>query len=244
MNHRLELELSYAVDEVSGVNNFQIFMDKLYTLYNNSPKNQRQLAECAAQLDQQVKKIGKVLSTRWVASSFRTKSVVRYSFASLYNHFFASKDDKNRSPIEREMSSGLIRQLSSSEFLMDLAIMYDILAEIALLSESLQNRNMTTILKKNQGQTIYKLELLLREVIFVELPLIKTSRYEPSTHNNFKQRRLFATISSNESEEYDTLLKEVKVLECDQWPSEKPLGFGEIEIERLCRIFKLTASNI
>ncbi|KAJ8885301.1 hypothetical protein PR048_011498 [Dryococelus australis] len=41
-----------------------------------------------------------------------------------------------------------------------------------------------------------------------------------------------------------TLLKELKVIERDQWPSEKPPGFGEIEIERLFRRFKLTASNI
>ncbi|KAJ8897989.1 hypothetical protein PR048_003349 [Dryococelus australis] len=53
-----------------------------------------------------------------------------------------------------------------------------------------------------------------------------------SVHTNSKQ------------EEYDTLLKELEVLERDQWPSEKPPGFGEIEIEHLCRRFKLTASKI
>ncbi|KAJ8897992.1 hypothetical protein PR048_003352 [Dryococelus australis] len=141
MNHRLELALSDAVDKVSGVNNFKIFMDKLYTLSNNSPKNQRQLAECAAQLNQQVKKIGKVLRTRWVASSFRTVSVVWHNFAFLYNHFSILKYDKSKGPTDRAMHSGLIRQLSYSQFFMDLAIMYDILAGIALLSESLQNRN-------------------------------------------------------------------------------------------------------
>ncbi|KAJ8880810.1 hypothetical protein PR048_017281 [Dryococelus australis] len=94
MNNKFELALSDAVDEVSGVNNFQIFMDKLYTLYNNWLKNQRQLAECAAQLDQQVKKMGKVVSTRWVVSSIRTESVVWHIFVSLYNHFSASKDDE------------------------------------------------------------------------------------------------------------------------------------------------------
>ncbi|KAJ8897990.1 hypothetical protein PR048_003350 [Dryococelus australis] len=143
MNHRLELTLSDAVEKVSGVNNLKIFMDKLYTLSNNSPKNQHQLAECAAQLDQQVKKIGKVLSTRWVASSFRTVSVVWHNFASLYNHFPALKFDKSKSPTDRAMHSGLIRRLSLSRFLMGLPIMYDTLAEIALLSESLQNRNTT-----------------------------------------------------------------------------------------------------
>lgn len=58
MNHRLELALADAVDEVGGVNHFQIFMDKLYTLYSRSPMNQRQLADCAGELDQQINKIG------------------------------------------------------------------------------------------------------------------------------------------------------------------------------------------
>ncbi|KAJ8872682.1 hypothetical protein PR048_026295 [Dryococelus australis] len=96
-NHSLELVLSNAVDEV------------LYILHNNSSKNQRQLAECAAQFDKQMKKIGKIISTRWVASSFRAVSVVWHSFAFLYNHFSASKDDKSRSQTERAMYSGLIR---------------------------------------------------------------------------------------------------------------------------------------
>ncbi|KAJ8890265.1 hypothetical protein PR048_009773 [Dryococelus australis] len=125
MNRRLELALSDAVCKVSGVNSFQILMDKLYNLYNNSPINQRQLAECAAQLDQHVKKIGKGINT------FRTVSAVWHSFASLFSHFSSSKDDKSRSPTERAI------------FIMDLAIMYNILPEIVFLSEILQNRNMT-----------------------------------------------------------------------------------------------------
>ncbi|KAJ8887664.1 hypothetical protein PR048_013882 [Dryococelus australis] len=34
VNHRLELAISDAVNEFCGVNNFQIFMDKLYSLYS------------------------------------------------------------------------------------------------------------------------------------------------------------------------------------------------------------------
>ncbi|KAJ8879478.1 hypothetical protein PR048_020086 [Dryococelus australis] len=162
---------------------------------------------------------------------------------------------------------------------MNFAIMYDILAEIALLSESLQSRRMTIAytdklirrciifilnLKEKPGTECLEAGVASKEVKFYGATLIKNikiSAINPqqlltSVTNNLK-RRLFTTMSSNEAksmsgsvytnskqEEYDTLLKELKVLERDQWPSEKPPRFGEIELERLCYTFKLTASKI
>ncbi|KAK9693494.1 protein of unknown function (DUF4371) [Popillia japonica] len=38
MNHRIELAVSDSISDVGAVNHFQIFMDKLYTLYSKSPK--------------------------------------------------------------------------------------------------------------------------------------------------------------------------------------------------------------
>ncbi|KAJ8871203.1 hypothetical protein PR048_027509 [Dryococelus australis] len=195
-------------------------------------------------------------STKWVASSFRTVSVVWHSFAFLYNNFFRIKNDKSRSPTEQAMYSGLIRRLSSSEFLMNLAIMYDILAEIAFLSERSTEQKHDLIAYtdklirkcitfignlKEKSSTKCRDARLLRKVIFVTLPLLKTLRYQPSTHNNFGpvNELKFMSVSvhtNSKQEQYDTLLKELKVLEGDKWPSEKPPGFGEIEIERAPKI--------
>ncbi|KAJ8872681.1 hypothetical protein PR048_026294 [Dryococelus australis] len=129
---------------------------------------------------------------------------------------------------------------------MDLAITCDILAEIALLSERLQNRNMTVAyadklirkrilfidnLKEKPGTKRLEARVAVKEGNFCGFTLIeniKISAINPqllltSVTNNFK-RRLFTTISSNEPkstfgpvqtnskrEEYDTLLKELKV---------------------------------
>ncbi|KAK4875078.1 hypothetical protein RN001_011500 [Aquatica leii] len=126
LNHRLELALCEAIDEVGSVNNFQIFMGKLHSLYSKSTKNQRELADCAHELGIEVNKIGKVLGTRWVASSFRAVTAT---------------------------------WLSLAEFLMNLAIMYDILAELSMLSESLQNQNTTVV---------YANKLIKRSIRFFE----------------------------------------------------------------------------
>ncbi|KAJ4430074.1 hypothetical protein ANN_22283 [Periplaneta americana] len=79
MNHRLELALADAIDEVGGVNHFQIVLDKLYTLYSRSPMNQRQLAECAVQLDQAMNKIACILTTTVESQSKQASLVYRSS---------------------------------------------------------------------------------------------------------------------------------------------------------------------
>ncbi len=129
-----------TVSDVSGVNHFQAFTDKLYTVYSRSPQNQRELRECAAELQQQVGKMGCVLSTIWVASSFRTVSAVWNNFESLHAHFSFAKTDVKRSASDRNLYEGLLKRLTSKQFVLDLALMYDALHELALLSECLQNR--------------------------------------------------------------------------------------------------------
>jgi len=86
-NHHLELALSDAVKCCTQVNHFKCFMDTLYALYSQSPKCQRELAECAKELDVQLSRIKRVLDVRWVASSCRTVTAVWRSYKALYEHF-------------------------------------------------------------------------------------------------------------------------------------------------------------
>ncbi len=93
MNHRLELAVSDAVDKVTAINHFKIFVEKLHNIYSRSNKNQRELLQSAAEVGSQVLKIGRVLDVRWVASSFRT---VWTSFTALVRHFEKASNDDQR----------------------------------------------------------------------------------------------------------------------------------------------------
>lgn len=75
-NHRLELAVSDTLKEVHGTNHFQSFIEKLYALYHQSPKNRNELLICAASLEQKLLNIGKIFTIRWVASSKRTLKAV------------------------------------------------------------------------------------------------------------------------------------------------------------------------
>lgn len=61
-NHRLELAVNDIVNEVDGINHLKKFMDKLYYLYHQSPKNQNELRQVASSVEKQILKIGRILS--------------------------------------------------------------------------------------------------------------------------------------------------------------------------------------
>ena len=79
-NHRLELSVSDTVKSVSGINSFNCFIGKLYVLYHASPQNSRELQVCASLLETELLKIGRILTARWVASSFRSVTAGCHAF--------------------------------------------------------------------------------------------------------------------------------------------------------------------
>ncbi|XP_050507956.1 E3 SUMO-protein ligase KIAA1586-like [Diabrotica virgifera virgifera] len=141
-NHRLELCVSDVVKKMASINRFKGFIDNLYVLYHASPKNSRELHVCADELGVQLLKIGRVLNTRWVASSFRTVSAVWENYEVLANHFAAAKVDQTRDPLERSKYEGLHRKLTSTCFILDLGLMCDALQELSDVSEELQHRDL------------------------------------------------------------------------------------------------------
>ena len=143
LNHRLELAVGDAVHDITTINHFKAFMDTMYSLYSMSPKNTRELKEASIELETQLLRIGRVLDVRWVASSFRTVKAVWVSFEALVLHFQNSADDTTRDGKEKAKYSGLLKRLTSFEFISDLAIMYDALLELSILSQELQKRSMT-----------------------------------------------------------------------------------------------------
>ncbi|XP_034004054.1 E3 SUMO-protein ligase KIAA1586-like [Trematomus bernacchii] len=143
MNHRLELSVGDAVEEIAGMNDFQFFFDKIYSLYHASAKNRRELTECCEDLALQCLNIGRILSTRWVASSYRTIKAVWQQYPALHKHFSDASVDPKRRSTERCMFSGLANRLSNATFVHNLGVMYDALEELSEFSLSLQDRNMT-----------------------------------------------------------------------------------------------------
>jgi hypothetical protein len=142
-NHRLELSVGDAVKCCTEVNHFKSFMDLLYSTYSMSPKLHRELTECAADLEVQLNKIGRVLDVRWVASSCRTVRAVWRSYEALHSHFSSKVTDNTLDSKEKAKFTGMVKKMENPNFITNLGLMFDALEELADLSLSLQKADVT-----------------------------------------------------------------------------------------------------
>ncbi|XP_028592483.2 peroxisome biogenesis factor 2 isoform X1 [Podarcis muralis] len=256
-NHRLELSVSDTVNKVVGVNHFKNFMDKLYVTYHASPENARELEECAATLELQLLKIGRILSTRWVASSFCTVFAVWQDYEALVYHFQEAKEDRRRSKTDRCLYEGLLRTITSCEFVLDLGLMCDALQVLSELSLDLQERNIDLFTADRKiKNTVQLFEERIENpgpYYNIALQSQKTMKFKGSELH--KNEKLAPTISS--SAFYESLKETVrkcilegddadlpecaKVLDSKYWPENpgKQLTFGETEIRKLAQKFCL-----
>ncbi|XP_063217341.1 E3 SUMO-protein ligase KIAA1586-like [Bacillus rossius redtenbacheri] len=263
LNHRLELAVHDSVEEVAGINHFKIFMDKIRNMFSCSPKNSRELAEVAKGLEEQILKIGRVLDTRWVASSLMAVKAVWTDFKALYNHLLEASEDKQRDSKQRSTYKGLCSTLSSTTFVHNLALMYDALEELADLSLQLQKSSLnliqahsdiTLLIKvfenrvENMGRRSVEAKIAIDDLMFqdvelyvrAKIPSIPEKQFYRSLANNLTSRLL---SSSNASENYNTIMNDIKVIHPMYWPKDLSITYGECEIQRICDRFKISSSQ-
>ncbi|KAK1890660.1 E3 SUMO-protein ligase KIAA1586 [Dissostichus eleginoides] len=202
--HRLELAVHDSLKLVAGCNHFEIFVSKLYTLYNQSAKNVRLLEEAAAELNMQLLKIGQIFTIRWVSSSFRTVKAVWNNYPALASHFKVASEDPSRNDTERKKFLGLHKQLSNAGFVADLACMKDMLRELQALSLRLQQRDIDIVsancqiqqcidvlsaMKECGGKSAQKAEERITQGLFKGLELVESSALGESASEAVQELR-------------------------------------------------------
>ena len=68
--HRLESSVHDAIKITNGISEFKQFLDSLYSIYSLSAKNSTELKNCAQDLDEQFRKIGKVFTILYTMDRF------------------------------------------------------------------------------------------------------------------------------------------------------------------------------
>lgn len=258
MNHRLELAVADAVRDVGNVFHFKAFLDSLYSLYSQSRKSNRELRESSLELGTQILKIGRILDTRWVASSYRTVKAVWLSFPALAHHFKVASEDNLRDGVERKKYEGLLARLSSVEFISDLGLMYDVLFELSTLSQELQNRSMTLprslvlikrtirVLQTFKSQPGERMEearkanhaFILRDVRLKSNPKIRAlpcAQFLQSIIDNITSRLCDDKLTS--------LVDDMNILDSTKWAPNPCIRHGEHEVQRLCLRFRLDSQQ-
>lgn len=113
-------------------------------------------------------------------------------------------------------------------------------------------------MKEHKGKKVLEAEKAIKEMKFSSVTLTDNNKIISINHgqfltsiiNNMKQR-LFKPTSSHESTKsrpdnsnsIPNIISELGTLEVDQWPAEINPGFGENEIESLCKRFRLPFSK-
>ena len=267
LNHRLKPAVDQALGATGGTTDFQGFLDNLYSLYSQSPKNLRELSECAHNLHIQLRRIGRVFSVRWVASSYRAVTAVWHSYPALAQHFREASEDETRDSRERAKFKGLLSKLCSVNFLKSLALMADVLTELKNLSEFLQNRK-TTLPKAHEIMTMYvkrieslssypghhaveasqaEEEMTFRgeQLRFGKSPIIDSAQFTQAVAESMNDRlftttanKAQASVTANRKEAYNRLLNQMAVLNPDKWDHDNP-RYGEDEVRALCHVLHL-----
>lgn len=265
LNHRLELGVHDSIVEVSGLNHFKIFMDTVRNVYSNSPKNSRQLEQVAQTVHQEILKIGRVLDTRWVASSLLAVKAVWRNYNALYQHFQQASKDRERDSKDRSTYSGLANMLSCASFVHNLALMHDALEELADLSLQLQKSSLNLIQAHNDiclmikvfesrvehpGRCSIEAASSIERMIFKDVPLVErpkipkipAKQFYRSLANNLTNR-LFG--SKNAGEKFEDVLNDIKVVYPRYWPdpANAPITYGEETIVKLCETFNIESAR-
>lgn len=267
MNHRLELAVNDVINEVSGTNHFKAFFDKLYCLYHTSSKNRRELEELCNSLTCVFHTVGRVLDTRWVASSFRTVKSVWDLYTPLHTHLVKASEDPTRGNTERATFKGMATRMATDNFILNLGAMYDSLEELASLSKDLQERNLVITRAHNLVQRQIRVFLSMikypgthykeakaavegkdKETDCKFKGVVVTDSRKSDVQIRYEQfMRSLATnlerrlMSSNHNTE--KLLKAINVLDPSQWPDDCPLMYGQEDVAFLCDLFHLNGSE-
>ncbi|KAJ3583827.1 hypothetical protein NHX12_015545 [Muraenolepis orangiensis] len=235
LNHRLELAVDQALDVTGGTKDFQAFMDSLYSLYSQSPKNMRQLSECAHNLDIALRRIGKVFSVGWVASSWRAVSAVWQSYPALAQHFREASEDDTRDSRERAKFKEILQNRKTT-----LPKAHDIMTTYVKRIESFNRYPGQHAVDASQAEEV--MEFKGEELRVGRSPIIDSAQFIRAGADNMKERlftttanRAQASVAANRKEAYNSLINQMAVLNPDNWDHDNP-RFGDNEVRALCDV--------
>lgn len=195
--HRLALASSQAAAKHAYLVKYQDILNRVYTYFEQSPKNMRLLPDIQLILDQQRNKFIQVSATRWLSLG-SSVSTFKSNWQALVSTLLQDT---------RPVAQGLLKQISSYKFLATTALMNDVMFKVNNLSCTFQKSNLDfeTVqasvaaclagmeeLKSGTGTSL----MSFSSVISNEA----TEEFEYQGHvvsNSFKQRDMFKTLMSS-----------------------------------------------
>eukprot|EP00794_Sanderia_malayensis_P019804 gene19804-21744_t len=232
MNHRLELAVSDAVKSINGFYTLESFFNKIYSTYSFSAKMQRELKEIASKLDVELRKIGKVFTIRWAASTYRAVYALWCSFPALHEHFSTLAKDDSIDSVKRATYSGIAKKLAISVVEANRYLKYTI--------------NSLEKIKVSISEGKYSFDQTVgSDVVFKGVPL---GNYQSrGSYCSFNKPQLLQALIDNIKARMldvnnEEALKQLEIFIPERWPSDvdAPWLQGEQQLIELCRRFHVS----
>ena len=139
-NHRLELAIKDAFTTTTLYHNIDEMLTKLYYLYQKSLKRLQQLRELNDAYEKSIPKPTKAYGTRWMGFKFQAMERVLGNYGPYMTHLeqLAHSDSQ---PKKREEIKGHLNQWQDAGYVIQMAILIDILSPLRRLSLSMQYEN-------------------------------------------------------------------------------------------------------
>ena len=244
--HRLELSIGDAKSCFRQFDELVSILKSIYAFYSMSPKNTIEIQEISNDLGVTFKKIGKVFTIRWAASSLSTVNAVLNNLEALKKHFHTKfiieKDASKKSRIKY-----ILENLRSSESLKNLQIMQKALEETSVLSKQLQTKNMTLALgHKSIMNSVRALKAISdQSVDHKDEKIIPEKTFFRELTRSIKER-LFSTSNRKNmtkeekvqnQEAYFKTLSAYSLHNKTFWPKDWTITYGDDSIKKFAQKF-------
>uniref|UniRef100_A0A8C4WSR0 KIAA1586 n=1 Tax=Gopherus evgoodei TaxID=1825980 RepID=A0A8C4WSR0_9SAUR len=218
LNHQLQLALDDAINYINEISHFKFFWTRFMPFFSSQIKVSLNLNKFLKNCILKSSKIGHVFGPQWASCSPGAVKAVWRIYPALYSYF-----SKN------ENFSGMAKRLKNKEFLKDLALLIDILDELALSSNALQVRQLIELFSvidptswnieevrlpwKSREEKVHELNKFITFVVdlndfcdYVENNIHSKNLPDPETIRKAKQIMNTIAVSSAEAERAFSLM--------------------------------------
>ena len=244
--HRLELSISDIKASFDQFDEIVSVLKIVYAFYSQSPKNTEEIKEISKDLGTSFKKIGKIFTIRWAASSHATIDAVLNNLEALKQHF------QTKSILEKEKTKNqnlkyMLECLRSGTFVKNLKIIRLGLEETSALSLQLQSKNMTLALAhKSIMNTVKALkEISDKSTDDSNQKVIPKKQFFAELAKSIKQRSMCLVSRKNMSksekiakqQQYFESLSQYSLYDKQFWPKDWSASHGDNLIRNFAKKF-------
>ena len=257
--HKLELAVLDACKQVQYVEKFQNIIKRQLKFYSKSGKRLHELSEVGKVLNKEIRSFGKWNPIRWIASKCRILKAINSNWTAAVLHLEQKASGTGRND-ETILAKGLLKDITTVEFIYFLGFMCDLTTFLGMLSQVFQSDNVTLSSMSDeldatlgyicqlQNSPGHNLTCFIQEFNNIENPTkfrdLSMSGGKKAVESAKRRIEALASGTATYLEKrftLDSILQDFKIFDPSLWPIEKDrneiISYGNEELFRILNYF-------